>query len=51
VNYVLSFGNVKEAVKGSRREEFVDYFRDILKKEGKIKITKDTGIFVAGKPK
>lgn len=50
VDYVLSFGNVKEVVKGQRRKEFEDYIRDILKNKGKIDITKDSGIFIARKP-
>jgi cyclopropane fatty-acyl-phospholipid synthase-like methyltransferase len=44
VNYVLSFGNIKETLKGAKREEFRDYIAEILKRERNIKITKDTGI-------
>jgi len=51
VNYVLSFGRTNESLKGQKREDFKIYIDDILKKEGKIKITKNTGIFIAKNPK
>jgi ubiquinone/menaquinone biosynthesis C-methylase UbiE len=51
VGYVLSFGSVNKTLKGQRRKEFEDYIGDILEKKGKIEITKDTGMFIAGEPK
>ncbi|HMK53600.1 MAG TPA: class I SAM-dependent methyltransferase [Methanobacteriaceae archaeon] len=51
VDYLFSFGNVKEAITGQRIEEFWNYIANILEKEEKIEITKDTGIFIAKKPK
>lgn len=51
VDYMLSFGGVNQKLKGQKRKEFEDYLNGILKKEGKIRVTKDTGIFIATNPK
>lgn len=51
VDYVRSFGKVDQKFKGHKMKDFEDYFKGILEKEGKIKVTKDTGIFIATKPK
>jgi len=49
VNYILSLTTVKEAIKGDKITDFEKYVNDILKNEGKIKITKESGIFIAKK--
>jgi ubiquinone/menaquinone biosynthesis C-methylase UbiE len=47
VDYVLSFGG-NEKLKG-KRKDFENYLKKILQKEGMIKVTRDTGIFIATK--
>jgi ubiquinone/menaquinone biosynthesis C-methylase UbiE len=49
VNYVLSFSNVKKDIKGDKINDFTEYIRKILKSEGEIKITKESGMFIARK--
>jgi ubiquinone/menaquinone biosynthesis C-methylase UbiE len=51
VDYVLSFGSIKENINEDNLEGFKDYLDDVLARDGMIKITKDTGIFIARKPK
>ena len=51
VNYVLSFTRVKEAIKNDKIKDFEEYITNILKHEGKIKIEKESGMFIARKPK
>jgi ubiquinone/menaquinone biosynthesis C-methylase UbiE len=51
VDYILSFGKVNEALKGQKRKDFESYLTGIIEKEGRIKITKDNGIFIATQPK
>jgi ubiquinone/menaquinone biosynthesis C-methylase UbiE len=51
VDYVRSFGKVNQNLKGHNLKDFENYLEEILKKDGKIKVTKDTGIFIATKPK
>jgi ubiquinone/menaquinone biosynthesis C-methylase UbiE len=50
VDYILSFGKVNEDIKGQKRKDFENYIADIIERDGKIKITKDNGIFIASKP-
>ena len=50
INYILSFGRIKENINDENLREFKNYINDILDKDGKIKISKDTGIFIAKKP-
>ena len=50
VDYVLSFGSIKGNIDGDNLEGFKDYLDDVLDRDGVIKITKDTGIFIAKKP-
>jgi hypothetical protein len=42
---------VNQNLKGHNLKDFENYLEEILKKDGKIKVTKDTGIFIATKPK
>jgi len=49
VDYVLSFGGIKENLKADHLKDFKEYIKDILDKEGKIQISKNTGIFIAKK--
>jgi ubiquinone/menaquinone biosynthesis C-methylase UbiE len=51
VDYVLSFGSIKGDIGGDNLVGFKDYLDDVLERDGVIKITKDTGIFIASKPK
>ncbi len=51
VNYVLSFTNVKEDIQGNIIKGFKEYIENILETQGTIKITKESGMFVATKPK
>jgi len=51
VDYVLSFGSIKENIDGDNLKGFKDYLDSVLDKDGVIKITKDTGIFIAKKPR
>ena len=51
VNYVLSFSSMKGNIDGDNLDGFKEYLDDVLDKNGGvIKITKDTGIFIARKP-
>ncbi len=50
VNYVLSFTRVKDAINGDKIKDFEEYITNILEKEGKIKIEKQSGLFIARKP-
>ncbi len=50
VNYILSFSNNKTILKGAMLEGFREYIDQILEDNGIIKITKDTGIFIARTP-
>ena len=47
VDYLLSFGG-NEKLKG-KRKDFENYIKGILEKDGMIKVTKDTGMFIATK--
>ena len=49
VDYVLSFGGIKENLNADHLKDFKEYIKDILDKEGKIQISKNTGIFIAKK--
>ena len=49
INFVLSFTKVKEAITGDKIKDFEEYVTDILKHEGKINITKKSGMFIAKK--
>ena len=51
IRYILSFTRIKTYLNGTMLTEFKEYINHILDKEGKIKITKDTGIFIAKNPK
>jgi ubiquinone/menaquinone biosynthesis C-methylase UbiE len=51
VEYMLSFGRIKENIDTKIVNGLKDYIDDILRKDGVIKISKDTGIFIAKKPK
>lgn len=48
VNYILSFTRVKKAI-NDEIDDFKEYVTDIMENEGKIKIKKESGIFVAKK--
>ena len=50
VNYALSFTRVNEIIKEDRLKDFSEYIANILEKEGKIKIEKESGMFLARKP-
>ena len=49
VNYVLSFTRVKEAIKGDKLKDFEEYIINVLENKGKIKIMKESGMFIARK--
>jgi len=51
VNYVLSFTTVKEDIREDKIKDFAGYVADILKENGKIKITKGSCMFIARKSK
>ena len=51
VDYVLSFSSIKGNIDRDSLEGFKDYLDDVLDKDGVIKISKDTGMFIAKKPK
>ena len=51
IDYVLSFGGLKENLDDEYLKDFKKYLEDILDKEEKIRISKDTGIFISKKPK
>jgi ubiquinone/menaquinone biosynthesis C-methylase UbiE len=51
VDYMLSFGSIKENIDANIINGFKGYIDDILRRDGVIKISKDTGIFIAKKPK
>lgn len=51
VNYMLSFSSLKDDIDEDKFKGFKDYLDDILNRDGLIKITKDTGMFIARKPK
>jgi ubiquinone/menaquinone biosynthesis C-methylase UbiE len=51
VDYMLSFGSVKENINGDNLKGFKDYLDDVLDREGVIKISKESGIFIAKNPK
>ena len=48
---MLSFGSVKENINEDNLKGFKDYLDDVLDREGVIKISKESGIFIAKKPK
>lgn len=48
VNFVLSSSNV---ILDNEIENFTDYIANIIENQGKIVITKDSGMFIAEKPK
>jgi len=50
VNYVLSFSQTRDMLKGDELGAFTDYIQNIIDKEGKIKITKNSGMFIARNP-
>lgn len=49
VDYVLSFGSIKENIDGDTLKGLEEYLNNILNKEGMIKISKKSGIFIAKK--
>jgi len=49
VEYVLSFGKNKEILVNENLRSFKEYITEILDNNGKIMVTKDTGIFIAKK--
>lgn len=52
IDYVMSSQGVSRFIKfagAEKLKQLEEYIEDILKKEGKIKITKDTGLFIAKK--
>jgi len=49
VEYVLSFGKNKEILVNENLRSFKEYINEILDNNGKIMVTKDTGIFIAKK--
>lgn len=51
IDYVLSFGSIKGNIDRDNLGGFKDYLEDILNEKGVIKITKNTGMFIARKPK
>ena len=51
VDYMLSFGSVKENINEDNLKGFKDYLDDVLDREGVIKISKESGIFIAKNPK
>ncbi len=51
VDYMLSFGSVKENIDEANLKGFKDYLDDVLDREGVIKISKESGIFIAKKPR
>jgi len=50
ISYVLSFGKNRKILVGENLLDFKDYLKGILDNNGKIVVTKDTGMFVAKKP-
>ena len=50
VNYILST-KVNKIIKDSNKEDFKEYIVNILKIRSKIEITKESGLFMAQKPK
>ena len=50
VNYILST-KVNKIIKDSNKEDFKEYIVNILKFRSKIEITKESGLFMAQKPK
>jgi ubiquinone/menaquinone biosynthesis C-methylase UbiE len=50
ISYVLSFGKNRKILEGENLLDFKDYLNEILDNNGKIVVTKDTGMFVAKKP-
>ncbi len=50
VNYVLSFTRVKGAISGDRIKDFEEYITNILNRNGKIQIKKESGMFLAEEP-
>jgi ubiquinone/menaquinone biosynthesis C-methylase UbiE len=50
IDYMLSFNSVKN-MEGYNLDGFKDYIDEVLGRDGVIKISKDTGIFIAKKPK
>jgi ubiquinone/menaquinone biosynthesis C-methylase UbiE len=50
VNYILST-KVNKIIKDSNKEDFEEYIVNILKFRSKIEITKESGLFMAQKPK
>lgn len=51
VDYVLSFGGIRENLSNENLKDFKEYLNNILDKNGVIKVSKNTGIFIAKKPK
>jgi SAM-dependent methyltransferase len=49
VDYVLSFSQAQDILKDNLKE-FSDYLGQIMEKEGKIKITKNSGMFIGKNP-
>ena len=47
VNYVLSFTRVKDTINGDNMKDFEGYIANILNKNGKIQIKKESGMFIA----
>jgi ubiquinone/menaquinone biosynthesis C-methylase UbiE len=50
IHYVLSFGKNRKILVGENLLDFKDYLNEILDNNGKIVVTKDTGMFIAKKP-
>lgn len=50
INYMLSFSSIKENIDEINMEGFKEYLDDIIDRDGVIKVSKDTGIFIAKKP-
>jgi ubiquinone/menaquinone biosynthesis C-methylase UbiE len=51
VNYVLSFSNVRETIDEDKIKGFTEYVADVIKDKNEIKISKESGMFIAKKPK
>lgn len=50
INYVLSFTRVKNVINNDKIKDFREYIGNVLNENGKIKIEKESGMFIARNP-